>query len=317
MSHASNQRNVLGRNMSSSTGGNQRYQSNFAGNHNFHSNSSTMGFQAMPRAPMIYPQQCMMRNHLQESEPMSECSEIDLGVTRLAPTPIRQNQTMAWAGPGPSQPQMTPRRVPYNRLGSQSLPAPPPSPQYLMAPPSPQFVSSFNCDQSFVMQPGPSTSTSRLPAQGPASGKVNIGTKKTQYKPKISSVSRKRFFVGSIDQVVRWHKMAKEAQLYTIYEVAAVLESVSLSSSGVYKMILCSEQKKGTLPLQAVFYPIDRELPTAKIGELVTCVGRMVGTNKMQVFNMWPVSDSLAGLKRVSFLCQRTLQEVHTLATEP
>lgn len=41
------------------------------------------------------------------------------------------------------------------------------------------------------------------------------------------------------------------------------------------------------------------------------CVGRMVGSNKLQIFNIWPsASEDLIGLQRTSFLCQRNVQEL-------
>ncbi|XP_046679924.1 histone acetyltransferase KAT6A-like [Homalodisca vitripennis] len=334
MSYSSNFRNVLGRNVSPSTGGNQRFQSNFVGNPHFQSNSSTMGSSAQPRTPMIYPQQFMTRNQLPESEPMSECSELAMaGVTRSPSTPLYR--TMPQAGLPPPQQQrvnqMRGRDPPYKRpvsayslppLSPRSLPPPSPrslpsfTPHYLYPPPPPMFFPNYNPDQSFAMQTVASTSTSVVPVQNSTATKSSSGSKKTPSKPKISSVSRKRFFIGSIDQVVRWHKMAKEAQLHTIYEITAVLDSVSLSPTGLYRMILRSEQRNGTLPLQAIFYPIDRELPKINVGELITCVGQMVGSNKLQVYNMWQVTESLAGLKRVSFICQRTLHETHDTVTK-
>uniref|UniRef100_A0A1B6EHJ3 Uncharacterized protein n=1 Tax=Cuerna arida TaxID=1464854 RepID=A0A1B6EHJ3_9HEMI len=328
MSYSSNFRNVLGRNVSPSTGGNQRSQSNFVGNPHFQLNSSTMGSSAQPRTPMIYSDQLMRRNQLLESEPMSEYSELDMmGVTRFASTSPRHNMMPQRGPPPPPQQQrvnqMKGKEAPYKRpvSAAYSLPPPPGSlhpftSHYPYPLPQPLFVPNYNPDQSFAMQTVASTSTSGAPMQSSTAGKPINGSKKTPSKPKISSVSRKRFFIGSIDQVVRWHKMAKEAQLYTIYEITAVLDSVSLSPSGLYRMILRSEQRNGTLPLQAIFYPIDRELPKINVGELITCVGQMVGSNKLQIFNMWPVTESLAGLKRISFICQRTLHETHDTVTK-
>uniref|UniRef100_A0A1B6D8T8 Uncharacterized protein n=1 Tax=Clastoptera arizonana TaxID=38151 RepID=A0A1B6D8T8_9HEMI len=135
-------------------------------------------------------------------------------------------------------------------------------------------------------------------------------------KPYKTNKVEKRFYIGSIGQVIHWHQLAKEANIFAFYQVSATIVSVKNGKSlCTHNLLLKDENGSDSSTLQAVFYSIDRNLPDVQPGQFTTFVGRMVGARKFQVFDMWPTTlKEQAGIRRISFLCQRTLQEASLLS---
>ncbi|XP_039285191.1 uncharacterized protein LOC111063351 isoform X2 [Nilaparvata lugens] len=115
--------------------------------------------------------------------------------------------------------------------------------------------------------------------------------------------------IGSVEQVICWNQMAKGKKCFITYEVHGFLESVSEESPSVSVLWIKQDPHNG-LVIQGVYCNIDRRLSDKlQPGNYVVCYGRMLKTKIMQIFNAVVDTTRDVGIKRISFLCQRSLQE--------
>ncbi|XP_073984227.1 uncharacterized protein isoform X2 [Rhodnius prolixus] len=134
---------------------------------------------------------------------------------------------------------------------------------------------------------------------------MNEDTKSLRQRMNLPG-SRIRHFVGSVDQVLRWHKSVKNSDLFVMYEANGILEC---KRSQEKKHLLFIRGESGHI-LQAVFYEIDRPIPLCNEKSPVLVTGRMIGFRKMQVFDIVLLSqEDYQAIQRLSFLSQRALNE--------
>lgn len=139
----------------------------------------------------------------------------------------------------------------------------------------------------------------------------NTNTKKSSWLSQVNVKPRLQHFIGSVGQVIRWHQMTKKLDIHAFYETTGTFETVRNGKYFSQRILFIRGEAAYSPPvLQAVFYAIDRELPKFQRGQLITCVGRMIGGNKLHIFDAWETTkESQNGIKRASSLCQRILQE--------
>ncbi|XP_075210130.1 uncharacterized protein LOC142317448 [Lycorma delicatula] len=152
-----------------------------------------------------------------------------------------------------------------------------------------------------------------LPSTSTSNDKINI--KRESMKKEFLETST-HHLVGSVEQVIRWYQMVKSAGLFAIYEVHGVLESKHVKSLDIVIITIKQEPKGPTI--QGIFCAVDRPfMDHLQPGDKVVCVGRMKGAKKMQILNAWHDFSKLEDYNRISFLCQRALQEAVLMAPEP
>ncbi|KAK9504220.1 hypothetical protein O3M35_010602 [Rhynocoris fuscipes] len=118
--------------------------------------------------------------------------------------------------------------------------------------------------------------------------------------------SKFRHLIGSVDQVLHWHKSVKNSDLCVMYEANGILECKR--SQGIKQLLFIRGESGHTL--QAVFYEIDRPIPVIHPKSPVVVTGRMIGFRKMQIFDVTQISqEDYQPIQRLSFLSQRALNE--------
>ncbi|RZF39346.1 hypothetical protein LSTR_LSTR000867 [Laodelphax striatellus] len=171
---------------------------------------------------------------------------------------------------------------------------------------------SFEASSSHKMTVGSSSMSYKLSVADPMTKTL------AKFTPLVSSDKKKSVdqdvyvqfnMIGSVEQVICWNQMAKGKKCLITFELHGFLESITEESPSVSVLWIKQDPQNGPV-IQGVFCNIDRRL-TEKLqpGNNIVCYGRMLKTKIMQIFNAVVDNTVDVGIKRISFLCQRSLQE--------
>ncbi|XP_065219152.1 uncharacterized protein LOC135844746 [Planococcus citri] len=115
--------------------------------------------------------------------------------------------------------------------------------------------------------------------------------------------------VGCVEHVMKWDQTLKNASVSVIYNV---LGSFVNTINGCWPMEKCIFIKgnNGTV-LECSFFEIDRPCPVFTRGQFVSCIGQMIGIQKLKLYDIQILEESQRSeTQRAIFLSQRMTQEL-------